>query len=248
MVLWALTGDKCPPGGYITRYCVPVVRVSVLPPCNLCRSGLSPGNIVIVDYGTGNLGSIRNVLKYIGVESVVSAAVDDVLGADKLILSGVGAFDNGMRNLEERGLIPILREKVLVRGTPILGICLGTQLFTRRSEEGGLPGLGWIAADTIRFRFAPDQRRLRIPHMGWNLVQPKKECPLLAEMPAEPRFYFVHSYHLVCDDEQDVLTTTNWGYDFASAVARDNIYGVQFHPEKSHKYGIRLVTNFVELV
>ncbi len=205
-------------------------------------------NIVIVDYGTGNLGSIRNVLKVVGAVGTISDRAEDIAAADKLILAGVGAFDKGMANLADRGLIPVLRERVVDEGTPILGICLGMQLFSRRSEEGERPGLGWIAADTVRFRFDSDARHLRIPHMGWNLINPAKECALLADMPEEPRYYFVHSYHLVCDAPADVMTTTYWGYDFASAVARDNVYGVQFHPEKSHKYGIQLMRNFVERV
>lgn len=206
--------------------------------------------IVIVDYGVGNLGSILNMGRKAGGEMLISGDPEVIARADKLILPGVGAFDVGMTNLRERGLVASLNEAVKARGVPILGICLGVQLFTRRSEEGIIPGLGWIAADTIRFRFDSKEKHetLKVPHMGWDHIESARADRLLSDLPPEPRFYFVHSYHLVCDDAADVLTWTEYGHRFASAVQRGNIWGTQFHPEKSHKFGFALLQNFVNLV
>lgn len=167
--------------------------------------------------------------------------------ADKLILPGVGAFDNGMKNLEERGLIPLLSAKVLGDKTPILGLCLGMQLFTKRSEEGQLPGLGWLEAKTVRFKFDQERAHLKIPHMGWNTIKICQSHPIFSDLHDKPRFYFVHSYHVICEGADTVLAQTNYGYTFTSVVIRDNILGVQFHPEKSHKFGMKLFRNFVEL-
>lgn len=203
--------------------------------------------IVVIDYGMGNVGSIVNMGRRAGGKFVLSSDPTVIAQAEKLILPGVGAFDNGMMNLQERGLIPVLNESVLQRKTPILGVCLGVQLFTRRSDEGRLPGLGWIAADTRRFAFPPENRRLKIPHMGWNYVEPTKRAPLLDQLPAQPRFYFVHSYHLVCDNPADVLAWTTYGHRFVSAVHCGNIWGTQFHPEKSHKFGLAVLRNFLSL-
>lgn len=203
--------------------------------------------IVIVDYGMGNLGSIFNMFKKVGVKSLVSGAIADIETADQLVLPGVGAFDNGMRNLEERLLIPVLNRKVIEEKTPILGICLGMQLLSQESEEGTLPGLGWIDAQTRRFRFEGDQSDLKIPHMGWNIAHGRADSALFGGLSESPRFYFVHSYHVVCRDEADVLATTNYGGTFTSAVARGNVMGVQFHPEKSHRYGMALFQNFAAL-
>jgi len=205
--------------------------------------------IAIVDYGLGNLGSIQNMLKKIGYKSLISHSSQDIEQADKLILPGVGAFDKGMENLRSTGLIPLLNHKVLEEKVPILGICLGMQLLTRRSEEGGAiePGLGWIQADTVRFNIN-NHLSLRIPHMGWNFVEIQADNLLAHAMPDDARFYFVHSYHPVCDDMSDCFITTTYGDKFAAGIHRENVYGVQFHPEKSHKYGMQLLRNFVELV
>ncbi len=202
--------------------------------------------IVIIDYGMGNLGSIANMLKKVGVKAIISSDVAAIEKADKLILPGVGAFDNGMRNLRKLNLIPILNDKVIRDKTPILGPCLGMQLFTQKSEEGTLPGLGWLKAETVRFRFDGAQPNLKIPHMGWNVVQLKQPSSIFADMYEEPRFYFVHSYHVTCHHNSNVLTSTHHGYEFASAVIKDNIIGTQFHPEKSHKFGMKLLKNFAE--
>jgi imidazole glycerol-phosphate synthase subunit HisH len=203
--------------------------------------------IIIIDYKMGNLGSIFNMLKKIGISSKISSSHDDILSASKLILPGVGAFDNGMQNLKQAELISVLNEKVLIHKAPILGICLGMQLFTRSSEEGKSAGLGWIAGSTSRFRFDANRTRLRIPHMGWNTVAFKQDSIFHYGYEEEPRFYFVHSYHVVCDQEKNIAGKTLYGYEFVSALQKDNIYGVQFHPEKSHKFGMRLLRNFVEL-
>ena len=177
----------------------------------------------------------------------ISADPDKVLSAAKLILPGVGHFDQGMQNLRKRGLVEALNEAVLVRRTPILGICLGVQLFTQSSEEGRLPGLGWVAAATVQFRFDGSQGALKVPHMGWNSIQPARSDRLFAHLPADPRFYFVHSYHLVCDEERDVLAWTTHGYRFASAIQHGSIWGTQFHPEKSHKFGLAVMRDFLDL-
>jgi glutamine amidotransferase len=201
--------------------------------------------IVVIDYGLGNLGSVRNMLKKIGAAGTISSDVSDIERAEKLILPGVGNFDQGMRNLEALGLLPVLENKVIEKKAPILGICLGMQLFGRKSEEGNSRGLGWIDAEVVRFKFDDKERHLKIPHMGWNLVDIRQRDPLFEEMYPEPRFYFVHSYHVVCRNEEEVLTQTFHGCEFVSSVKRENIYGVQFHPEKSHKFGMKLLDNFV---
>jgi len=205
--------------------------------------------IAIVDYNMGNLGSIGNMLRKIGVESVVTSDHEEISQASKLILPGVGAFDSGMESLENAGLDKLLAEMVLQRKTPILGICLGMQMMTRRSEEGDRPGLGWLQADTVRFKFDPDNEKLKIPHMGWNVAYPRR-CDSLFNGLADTdqaAFYFVHSYHVVCDSDADVLASAEHGYRFACAVERGNISAVQFHPEKSHRYGMRFLKNFAEM-
>lgn len=203
--------------------------------------------VVIVDYKMGNLGSIQSMLRKIGMPSLVSGSIDDIQRANKLILPGVGAFDSGMKNLSELGLLPVLKKKVLEKGTPILGICLGMQLFMEKSEEGVLPGLGWIEGKVVRFRFDRQQTDLKIPHMGWNTVTVQKEGPLFTGMEDGSRFYFVHSYHVICSRQEDVLATTKHGYDFPCSISRSNITGTQFHPEKSHRFGIRFLENFARL-
>lgn len=186
------------------------------------------------------------MLRKIGTSSIVSDRIDDLQRADKLILPGVGAFDNGMKNIAELGLLPLLNKQVLEKGTPILGICLGMQLLMEKSEEGGLSGLGWIEGKVLRFRFDNQQTDLKIPHMGWNTVKVQKEEPLFAGMEDGSRFYFVHSYHVMCSRQEDVLATTKHGHDFPSAISRSNIMGTQFHPEKSHRFGMGILRNFVE--
>jgi glutamine amidotransferase len=202
--------------------------------------------IVIIDYGMGNLGSIQNMLKKVNAQAVVSSDRKVIASADKLILPGVGSFDHAIANLNRQGLIPLLNEKTIDSKIPLLGVCLGMQLLTKRSEEGVMPGLGWIDAETVRFRF--ENQKLKIPHMGWNSAEIKKrDDPLFKDFGDDPRFYFVHSYYVRCNDPSNVLAITNYGLDFCSSVVKENIRGVQFHPEKSHKFGMRLLKNFADL-
>jgi glutamine amidotransferase len=203
--------------------------------------------IVILDYGMGNVGSIQNMLKHIGFNALISRKMEDIKNADKLILSGIGAFDSGMHNLSNMGFLEALNVRVLQNKTPVMGICLGMQLFSQASEEGKSAGLGWIDAVTVKFSFSGQSTPLKVPHMGWNTLNITKHHPLLADMPEDMRFYFVHSYHVQCRDEGDSIATTCHGYDFTSVVAKENICGVQFHPEKSHKFGMKLLHNFMNL-
>ena len=202
--------------------------------------------ITIIDYGVGNLGSIQNMLKKLGAESVIATDPATIERASKLILPGVGAFDAGMNRLHESGLLPSLNKAALETRIPVVGICLGMQLMTQGSEEGQTPGLGWVPAKTIRF-VPKAGETLRIPHMGWNVVKPAKASPALSNLDAESRFYFVHSYHVHCDDRNDALLQAQYGsVSFDAAFERDNILGFQFHPEKSHRFGMALLRSFLE--
>jgi glutamine amidotransferase len=202
--------------------------------------------IVIIDYGMGNCGSVLNMLKRVGATALISSDLSIIEKAGKLILPGVGSFDNGIVNIKKLGLLPILFNKVLVEKTPLLGICLGMQLLTKSSEEGREKGLCLIDALTIKFKFeALSSGCPKVPHMGWNAVLPVRTCKLIPDLNTRLRYYFAHSYHIVCRDTADVAARTTHGYEFASAIEHDNISGVQFHPEKSHKFGIQLLSNFV---
>ena len=201
--------------------------------------------ITIIDYKTGNLGSIQNILRKIGEDSIVTSDISEVAKASKIILPGVGAFDTGMKNLIDLDLVDILNKKVLIDKIPVLGICLGMQLISNGSEEGSYKGLGWIEARTVRFKFI-DTAEYKIPHMGWNFIKQQKESKLFSGMFTDPRFYFVHSYYFEANDRSDILTSTDYEIEFTSAIERGNILGVQFHPEKSHKFGMKLLKNFVD--
>ncbi len=200
--------------------------------------------IVIIDYDVGNIGSILNMLKQVGAAAVCSADPEMIGAAEKLILPGVGSFDQAMTRLAATGLIEPLTRRVMDAQTPMLGICLGMQLFAQCSEEGRTRGLGWIDATVRRFDFKNGNQDLKIPHMGWNRVDIQKESLLFRNMYDEHRFYFVHSYHLDCHDTGDVAGLTRYGYPFVSMVQKENLFGVQFHPEKSHKYGMQILKNF----
>lgn len=202
--------------------------------------------IAIIDYKLGNLGSIKNMLKKIGVQAEISSDKRVIESADKLILPGVGSFDDGMKHLREMNLIPLLNRMVIERGVPVLGICLGMQLFADQSEEGRQQGLGWIEGDIVRFRFHEEAARLKIPHMGWNSVTPRRTDSLFRDCGEEPSYYFVHSYHYKCKFDDHVLAETEYGYHFASTVQKDNIFGTQFHPEKSHRHGMKLLSRYAE--
>lgn len=203
--------------------------------------------VTIIDYGVGNLNSIKNMLKKIGTEAIISSLPADIDSAEKLILPGVGAFDYGMQQIRESGFLGNLRQKVIQNKTPFLGVCLGAQLLLEGSEEGmPVPGLGWINGRVVKFDQGRMPRNFKIPHMGWNGLELKKESRLFTNMYPDPRFYFVHSYHMACTQEEDVLAESNYSYNFVSAVERDNVLGVQFHPEKSHKFGMKLYENFIK--
>ena len=201
--------------------------------------------IVIVDYKMGNLGSVMNIIKKIGHSAIISSDIETISKADKLILPGVGSFEKAMQNLRDLNLIDVLNKKVIDQKTPILGICLGMQLLTNYSEEGNVEGLKWINAETKKFTLE-NNPELKIPHMGWNEVIIPKSNPLCEDLYEGSRFYFVHSYHVNCLSDDNILMTTNFGNEFTSAVVRENIFGVQFHPEKSHKFGMKLLKNFLE--
>ncbi len=203
--------------------------------------------ITIVDYGLGNLGSVENMLRHLGIETKRSGDPEVVRDADKLLLPGVGAFDRGMRNLRNAGLIDALVDAVRRRGVPLLGICLGMQLLMERSEEGEESGLGWIPGSVRRFVFPPGTAQLKVPHMGWNTVRVLRESPLLGQLPQASRFYFVHAFHVEPQRPEDVILEASYGIEFAAGIAHDNVYGVQFHPEKSHRFGMRLLESFAEL-
>lgn len=202
--------------------------------------------IGIIDTGMGNTGSIMNMLKKVGGTGVLCGDASMLEKADKLILPGIGSYDQGMKRLNDMGLISALNKKVVVDEIPILGICLGMQLMTKGSEEGKLPGLGWIDARTSVFRFQGRNNNLRVPHMGWNSVKTVKNNPLFKGLDEQARFYFVHSYYVECRNREDVLGVTCHGIEFDSSIGSGNIFGVQFHPEKSHKFGMRLLKNFLE--
>lgn len=201
--------------------------------------------IVIIDYGLGNLKSIQNMLSKIGVASLISSQIEEIKNAEKLILPGVGAFDFGVVNLESKELKSTILNKVLSDKTPILGICLGMQLLFENSEEGKLPGLGLISGKVVKFK--TEFTQIKIPHMGWNNLNIKKESKLFPNTNEELRFYFVHSYYVQCVNNSDVTATSNHGYEFTCALEHENIFGVQFHPEKSHKFGMNLLQRFASL-
>lgn len=203
--------------------------------------------IVIIDYGMGNVGSIKNMLKKIGGTDVkVSGEPADILEANGVILPGVGSFDTGMRMLREQGFVEVLDDFVQIQKKPILGICLGMQLLGNKSEEGKerIAGLGYIDFETKRLSI--ENLDLKIPHMGWDYIIIKKETNILRDVEEHLRYYFVHSYYAVCRENKDVWMTCNYGMEITAAVQRNNIYGVQFHPEKSHKYGMELLKGFME--
>jgi glutamine amidotransferase len=205
-----------------------------------------PKEITVVDYGAGNIGSVLNMIRKVGGQAIASSQPETLRSAGKILLPGVGSFDNAMYKLDRLGLVQPLRD-CAAAGVPLLGICLGMQLFSFASAEGKLPGLGLIPGRVRRFSFAENSLSPRIPHMGWNQVMPSKPHDLTAGLETDARFYFVHSYHYDCDDPADELFRTNHGYDFTSGIQRNNIMGVQFHPEKSHRFGMQLFKNFIAL-
>lgn len=202
--------------------------------------------IGILNFDMGNIGSVKNMFKKIGVRSVVVNTEAELNQCDKFILPGVGAFDSGINKIKSSPLFPFLVKKVMEEKKPILGICLGMQLLFERSDEGKEEGLCWIPGIVKKFQFHTLTKSLKIPHMGWNSIYRERESAIFGESIDRERYYYVHSYHVCCDDDF-VLAKANYGYEFVCAVQKDNIYGMQFHPEKSHKFGLELFKNFSEL-
>lgn len=200
--------------------------------------------ITVVDYGAGNIGSVLNMIKHVGGTAKVAREAEGVLAAKKILLPGVGSFDNAMTRLAALGLVEPLKQRAR-EGIPFLGICLGMQLLAKGSEEGTMAGLGLIAGKVRRFRFESQTAALKIPHMGWNRVTPVIPHALTQGLGHDARFYFVHSYYFDCENPEDVLLQSEYGLSFTSGVQRGNIMGLQFHPEKSHRYGMQLIKNFV---
>ena len=201
--------------------------------------------IVIVDYECGNIASVLNMIRKAGGDAIVSGSHEVIEQAAKLVLPGVGAYDQGMSHLHAKQLPAILQARAAA-GVPLLGICLGMQLLGLGSEEGKIPGLGLIAARFKRFVFNADSA-MRIPHVGWNTVHTQKTNYLIPSDQVEKRYYFDHSYYAVCAHEEDILATTEYGYGFPSAYSRESVYGVQFHPEKSHRFGLSLIKQFLDI-
>lgn len=200
--------------------------------------------IAIIDYEIGNLAAVSNMLRRVGYSSIITADADAISKADRIILPGNGHFDTCMRNLRATGLVPLLEDKVLRQGTPLLGICVGAQMLGASSEEGQEKGLGWVDMTVRRF---PNMQGLRVPHMGWTEVaRPMPEHPLVAGLGEDARFYFVHSYYLVPEGKTQTLLQAEYGIPIAAGVVLGNIAGVQFHPEKSHRFGKALLSNFAQ--
>ena len=202
--------------------------------------------IVIIDYKMGNIFSVQKRLEKLNQEFIVSADPAIIAKADRLILPGVGHFAVAMENLRNTGLIEVLNQAVLIDKIPILGICLGMQLMCSYSEEGNCAGLGWFDAEVVKFKFE-DTLRYKVPHTGWNTISIEKESPLMQHIPVDSEFYFIHSYYMKANNKNDVLNYTDYGMKFASAISKDNIYGFQYHPEKSHDVGMLLLKNFVNM-
>ncbi len=201
--------------------------------------------VVIIDYGMGNLRSVYNKVKRMGVDCVISQNPKVVQSASGIVLPGVGHYGKAMDNLKRLGLVDVLEKVVLANHTPILGICLGMQLLFDQSEEGNELGLGWIKGEVVRFKL---QNKLKIPHIGWNSTEQAKQHTVLADIPTGSLVYFVHSYHAMPQNPEDILETTHYGYTFASSVQRGNIIGMQYHPEKSQDIGGQIFQNFVQMV
>lgn len=201
--------------------------------------------IVIIDYGMGNLRSVQKAFERIGIQAKISGHLDEILSADKLVLPGVGHFEQGMKNIKSRGLLEVLNTAVLKNKIPIIGICLGMQLMTEFSEEGNCNGFGWIKGKTRKFLFKDNS--LKIPHMGWNTLSILKNDSIFKQISSDSFFYFVHSFYISCDNNDNILARSTYGFDFVSSFENENIFGCQFHPEKSHDNGLHIIKNFANL-
>jgi imidazole glycerol-phosphate synthase subunit HisH len=199
--------------------------------------------ICIIDYGVGNLTSVQNMFKKAGVAAVITSQKSEIENAGKILLPGMGHFDNCMSRFTESGLRAVIEHKVFVDKIPVLGICVGLQMLMQSSEEGQLPGLGWIKGKTVAFKKEKMELTQKIPNMGWLQIESKKKSALLDEL-ADSRFYFAHSFHVQPDDNNDENISALYGYTFTAGIEHDNILGVQFHPEKSHRFGMQLLKNF----
>lgn len=202
--------------------------------------------IRIIDYGVGNIQAFLTMFKYLGVEAARARNVEELEGATRLVLPGVGAFDHAMGLLNESGMRPRLEEMVRVQQVPVIGICVGMQMLANGSDEGELPGLGWVPGRVKAFASTPASKDLPMPHMGWNDIQVQSGHKLFTGFKSEPRFYFLHSYYFDAQDKADVAATAEYGVNFDCIVSKGNIHGVQCHPEKSHHFGAQLLKNFVE--
>lgn len=200
--------------------------------------------ITIVDYGSGNISAIGNIYERLKIPYKIARIANDIVGAQKLFLPGVGAFDETIRMLDQTGFRSVLDEEVLNNKVPILGICVGMQILAERSEEGELPGLGYIKGSVKKIDESFLTQKPKLPHLGWNSIEVQEESPLFNEIDGEIGFYFLHSYYFDCLNSDDILATTNYGKSFASAISHNNVYGTQFHPEKSHVNGVKLLENF----
>ena len=203
--------------------------------------------IEIINLGIGNVLSVKNMIKRIGYESKIVNHGEEIGSPDKIILPGIGAFDAAMRNIDNLGFRDVLNKKVLIQQIPILGICLGMQIMTEKSEEGTLKGLCWLKGETKKFDFSRQTNALKIPHMGWNYINVINNGDLFPDVITQQKYYFVHSYYVKLYSNNQIITTTEYGIEFTSSFSLNNIYGVQFHPEKSHKYGMTLLKNFCEI-
>lgn len=203
--------------------------------------------ITLIDYGVGNIFAFQNVYKRLNIPTKIAKKSEDLVGAEKLILPGVGAFDYAMEQLNKSGMRQKLDELVLVRKTPIIGICVGMQMMGNRSDEGISEGLHWIDADVLKFDEKLIHQRTKLPHMGWNDVNPIINHPLFKGLEEDAIFYFLHSYYFKCNQPENIIATSDYGLSFTSAVNSDNVFGIQFHPEKSHQYGEKLLLNFAKL-
>lgn len=203
--------------------------------------------IAIIDYGLGNIQAFVNLYSRLHISVLVAKKPDDLIGATKIILPGVGAFDYAMQQLADSGMRDILEELVVQKKMPVLGICVGMQMLASSSDEGKMPGLGWIKGHVRAFNSIPQLSDLPMPHMGWNDIKTVGDCPLLSGLNTDSRFYFLHSYFFECEHNESSIARASYGLDFSCAVAKNNIFGVQFHPEKSHHFGVRLLKNFADL-
>ena len=201
---------------------------------------------LIIDYGAGNIASVSNMISYLGKKSVITSNYEEIENAEKIILPGVGSFDFGINALAKKNLIELLKKKISEEKIPVLGICLGMQLFCKESEEGTTSGLGIVDATVKRFRF-DKHSELKVPHMGWNTVSISKKNDLFKKLEKKNRFYFVHSFYVSPNNNELAIGNSNYGSNFCAAYQKDNLFGVQFHPEKSHRFGMQLMNNFLSL-